>query len=76
MLTKCIMDNSVKYNTADDFLPNTKWNKSYGAAFANYILRRPGAEVAFTLEIFYLGEKDNIFSVERAKKIEAALQKL
>lgn len=69
LLTECITDDSVKYNTADDFLPNTEWNKPNGATFANYILRRPGADVAFTLEICYFGEKDNIFSAERARKL-------
>lgn len=69
LLTESIDSKSLKYDTKDDFLPNVEWNRTDGPTFANYILRKPDADVAFTLETCYFGEKDNIFSQEKAKEL-------
>ena len=79
LLTACITDKSMQYDTKDDLLPNTGWNQSGTPTFANYILKNPNAEVAFTLETCYFGEKNNVFSQEKGlelgKCFAAALKK-
>lgn len=79
LLTDFITEDSVKYDTKDDFLPNTLWNKPDGKTFANYILRRPNSDIAFTLETCYFGEADNVFSADKGRQLgrcfAAALRK-
>ncbi len=79
ILTECITEQSLRYNTADDFPPNTDWNQAGTPTFAEYVLKKPGVDVAFTLETCYFGEKDNVFSQEKGRELghcfAAALRK-
>ena len=69
LLTACVTDKAMHYDTKDDFLPEVDWNRSDAPDFANYILRKPAADIALTLETCYFGEKDNVFSPEKGREL-------
>ena len=53
---------SLPYDGTGDIPANTEWNKDASPTFAGYILRRPSAELAFTLETCYFGEEGQEFT--------------
>lgn len=66
ILQSQITDTSLKYFHENDFAPGKSWNQVGTPCFASYMLACPGNDIAFTLETTYFGDKDNIFSQERA----------
>ncbi len=66
LLADSLTADALKYTPENDFPPNTEWNRDNSPNFANYIINKPCAKLAFTLETCYFGEADNIFSSDKA----------
>lgn len=64
LLEANLTPDSMKYHPKDNYPPDTGWNLE-GSPTASYCVYINGG-VGFTLETTYYGEKDNVFTVERA----------
>lgn len=66
LLEKNISENSLKYFCKDNFELNREWNQARTDVFPIHIMNKHPESIAFTLETCYFGEKDNIFTQEKA----------
>lgn len=64
-----INKNAIRYSSKNDYPPDTNWNSSKSPTFANYMIGKANADIAFTLETTYFGTEDNIFTQERAVEL-------
>lgn len=62
-------ENALQYRSKNDYPPETNWNSSRTPCFANYMLTKANADIAFTLETAYFGTEDNIFSQDNAVEL-------
>lgn len=65
LLEKHLLQDAMRYSTADDILPNVEWNNPASTTCARYLLGKPSVRLAATLEVTYFGEADNIVSIPR-----------
>lgn len=57
------------YNHRDDHPFGVGWNQPGAHVFALFVMSKPEAELAFTLETAYFGTEDNVFSADGAREL-------
>ncbi len=69
ILESCITKDAFRYEHKHDHGTGVTWNKCDSNTFIHYVLKRPGSDIALTLETAYFGEKNNIFTPERGREL-------
>lgn len=68
-LEESITEDALPYKKENDHAPDTTWNKTTSPTFANYMLNKAGADLAFTLETTYFDAQGTRFSQDRAREL-------
>ena len=61
-----VNENALQYERKNDYPCDTGWNRSDTTCFGCYMLDQAKAKIAFTLETTYFGNKNNVFSQDKA----------
>ncbi|MCI8517405.1 MAG: hypothetical protein HFG75_11175 [Hungatella sp.] len=59
---------AFSYRHRDDYPLGVGWNQPGTPSFAPFIMGKPEAELAFTLETAYFGTESNVFAGDKAKE--------
>ncbi len=65
LLMQSVTPQAMRYDSANDMPANSDWNRDTAPTFASYILKKPWADLAVTLETCYFGEDDNRFTQDK-----------
>lgn len=64
-----VTEDSLRYKTADDHLPDTGWNNSKSPTFTRYAGQKTENRLSLSLETPYFGEKDDIVTDEKLLRL-------
>lgn len=66
LLEQAHTPDALAYRHEQDIAPNVRWNRTDTPTFANYVIKKSGSQLAFTLETTYFGTPDAPFTPDKA----------